>query len=371
MIVYWSIFAITLFLSSFVKSKKQKGYELCIRGIENYTFTAKQIFIVFLPMIFFFALRSKVGDTGGYIYSFENLTIEFSLSELDDRAFGFYFLQRICKSFLFKHANIWLGLLAIISVIPICQNLSRYSTDIRTSLFVFIASTEFTYLINGARQFVAVCICFYAFKFLVEKKPIAYYLLVILAISFHLTAVVMLLAYPLARLKPWSGKMWLVIFVAVLVCVFSESFFDIMSDAFLDDSVYGNYVDNVLNTRGVNIIRVMVAFVPVILAFYCRKRISAQNCEYINCCINLSVLNAMCFLFASTMGANLTGRIAEYFTIYNLILYPYLFTHALPKKEGSIIKILFYIAFIGFFFYQMEIAWDGLEYVSDVLGISC
>ena len=371
MIVYWSIFAITLFLASFVRDKQSQTILLCTRGIHNYNFTAKQIFLILLPMIFFFSLRSQVGDTGGYIYSFENLTTEFSLVGLDDRAYGFSILQRICKSFLFKHPNMWLALLTLISVIPIVNILSKYSTDVRLSLFVFIASTEFTYLINGARQFVAVCICFYAFKFLVEKKPILYYLFVLLAISFHLTAIVMLLAYPLARLKPWSIKMWLVIIFAVLVCVFSESVFGFMNDVFLEDSVYSHYAEDVMNTRGVNILRVLVAFVPVILAFYCRKRIESQNCEYINYCINLSVLNAMCFLFASTMGANLTGRIAEYFTIYNLILYPYLFTHALPKKEGSIIKILFYIAFIGFFFYQMEIAWDGLEYVSDVLGISC
>ena len=30
-----------------------------------------------------------------------------------------------------------------------------------------------------------------------------------------------------------------------------------------------------------------------------------------------------------------------------------------------------FIAFIFFFIYQMQIAWGGLEYVSDVLGISC
>ena len=161
------------------------------------------------------------------------------------------------------------------------------------------------------------------------------------------------------------------LFRSALACVFSESVFGFMNDAFLEDGVYGHYAEDVMNTRGVNILRVAVAFVPVILAFYSRKRIEAQNCEYINYCINLSVLNAMCFLFASTMGANLTGRIAEYFTIYNLILYPYLFTHALPKKEGSVIKVLFYIAFLIFFIYQMQIAWGGLEYVSEVLGIDC
>lgn len=371
MIVYWSIFAITLFLASIVRDKQSQNISLCVRGIENYNFTAKQIFLIMLPMIFFFGLRSKVGDTAGYIYSFENLTTDFSLAGLDDRAYGFSILQRICKSFLFKHPNMWLTLLTLISVIPIVNILSKYSTDVRLSLFVFIASTEFTYLINGARQFVAVCICFYAFKFLTEKKPVKYFLLVLLAISFHLTAIVMLFAYFLVRSKPWSVKMWLIIFVAVLVCVFSESVFGFMNDAFLEDSVYSHYAEDVINTAGVNIIRVAVAFVPVILAFYCRKRIESQNCEYINYCINLSVLNAMCFLFASTMGANLTGRIAEYFTIYNLILYPYLFTHALPKKEGSVIKIIFYLAFTFFFIYQMHITWDGLEYVSDILGISC
>ena len=126
MIVYWFLFAITLFFASFVRNNKNGNIALCVRGIEKYQFTAKQIFLILIPMIFFFGLRSKVGDTGGYIYSFENLTTEFSLTGLDDRAYGFYLLQRFCKSFLFEHPNMWLTLLTVISVIPITYILSKY-----------------------------------------------------------------------------------------------------------------------------------------------------------------------------------------------------------------------------------------------------
>lgn len=371
MIVYWLVFIVTLFFASIVKDNKNGALSFCGRGIEKYHLTAKQIFLILIPMIFFFGLRTRVGDTIAYIYGFDNISMEFSFANLDERAYGYSIVQYLFKALISKHANTWLSFLCIISIIPIVYILSKYSTNVRLSLFVFIASTEFTFLINGARQFVAVCICFYAFKFLVEKKPVKYYLLVLLAISFHLTAIVMLFAYFLVRSKPWSVKMWLIIIAASLACVFSESVFGFINDAFIEDSVYSHYSDMITSRSGVNILRVAVAFVPVILAFYCRKRIEAQNCKYINYCINLSVLNAMCFLFASTMGANLTGRIAEYFTIYNLILYPYLFTHALPKKEGSIIKIIFYLAFIFFFIYQMHISWGGLEYVSEVLGIDC
>lgn len=371
--IYWFVFAITLLLIAIVsqtQKKKRLFAETYVQNLNEQKISAWQIFLICLPMIFFFGLRSRVGDTGAYYYGFENLQPIFTLENLDDRAYGYSIVQLLFKFGISENVYAWFTFLVIASITPIAYILSKYSTNVFISFFVFFASTEFTFLINGTRQFLAVCICFYAFRYIVERNPVKYYIFVSIAISCHLTAIVMLFAYFLVRSKPWSFKMWLIIVAAVLACVFSEKVFGFMDDAFISNSVYAHYSTIITERQGVNIIRVLVNFIPVILAFLYRKKIEAQNCTYINFCINLSILNAMCFLFASTMGANLTGRIAEYFTIFNLILYPYLFTHIFNKNENSIIKPLFYTAYLAFFYYQMVITWGGLEYVSYKLGIS-
>ena len=53
--------------------------------------------------------------------------------------------------------------------------LYRYSIDFGMSFFLFIASTQFIWLVNGMRQFVAVCFDFCSTTFYDRKKMVAIY----------------------------------------------------------------------------------------------------------------------------------------------------------------------------------------------------
>ncbi len=366
MIVYYIVLLSTLYLLA-LDQRLLVDRDFQIRT-ERKTISFWKLFLILIPLIFIFGMRSAVGDTVGYYSAFKNLTKEFSFSNLDERAVIFSTLQKFCKSYLFESPELWLLTIELLSMIPIIYSLSKYSVNVGISIFVFFASTEFTYLLNGARQFVAVCIMFYAFKFIVEKKPIKYYLCLAIASGFHLTALVMLPAYFFARLKTWRKSMVILLFVLAIACFFSESLFEIIDENILQDSVYAHYSESVTAAAGVNIFRVLVSFVPVALAFIYRKNMDYDN-MVLNACVNLSALNAIAFLFASTMGANLTGRLTEYYNIYNLLLYPYIFENALPIKYKKVIKPLFIIAYLFFFYYQMEIAWGGLPYESNYLNI--
>lgn len=367
MIVYYLVILTTVLLLIF-DQRVLIERDLQLRTAKK-TITFWKLFLILIPLLFVFGVRSGgVGDTEGYYTAFEHLSSNFSLINLDQRAIGFSVLQRFCKSFLFKSPELWLITMELISMIPIIYCISKYSVNVSVSIFVFFASTEFSYLLNGARQFIAVCIMFYAFKFIVEKKPIKYYLCLLIAANFHLTALVMLPAYFFARLKSWKRTMIILLFVLSIACLFSESIFKVFDEAVLQDSVYAHYSWRITTAAGVNIFRVLVSFVPVVLAFLYRKNFDSNN-MIINAAVNLSSLNAIAFLFASTMGANLTGRLTEFYNIYNLILYPYIFEYALPDKDKKIIKPLFILAYLYFFYFQMEITWGGLSYESNFLNI--
>ena len=329
----------------------------------------KQLLLIFIPTIFFLGLRSKVADTAGYYWAFSNLSDKFTILHLDSRAYGYAILQRFCKAYLFSAPEAWLTTLVVISLIPLTYILTKYSIDIRISLFVFFASTEFTFLLNGSRQFVAVCLCFYAFQYIVEEKPVKYYLWVFLAISFHATAIIMLPVYYIVRTRIWSMKMWLIVIVVAIVSIYSEQVFLVFNEKILVDSVYGHYAKDILILPGVKVARVLVHCMPPAISFFMRKKIAQLDIKYVNYCVNLSVLNALIFIFASTIGGNLTGRLAEYFTIYNLLLYPILIWKTFSSRSRKIVILGFVVFFMTFYIYQMEIRWHGLEYISQALGI--
>lgn len=368
MIVYYFVIIFSMFFIA-LKQGIVINSRLEIKTIKK-SISFDKLFLALVPMIFIFGMRSGgVGDTEGYYTSFKALTSDFSLMGLDDRSYGFSFLQRFCKSFLFTAPELWMLTIELLAIVPLIYTVSKYSINVSVTFFVFFASTEFSYLLNGARQFIAVCIMFYAFKFIVENKPVKYYLFLLLAVSFHLTALIMLPVYFFARLKAWRGPMIVVVLLLAVACLFSENLFATFDEVVLQDSVYAHYSWRVTSTAGVSIFRVLVSFVPVILAFVYRKNFDSNNIIS-NACINLSALNAIAFLFASTMGANLMGRLTEYFNIYNLLLYPYVFEKAITSKDKRTIKFIFIISYLFFFYYQMVITWDGLPYVSEFLNIS-
>jgi transmembrane protein EpsG len=370
MIVYWGVFIAAIIINALQSSEKAR------RTIEpyNYIFSGQRTFwqVIFslFPAIFFFGLRSRVGDTSGYYNAFLLLPKEFTTENLDQRAVGFDLLRRFCKSYIFSSPEAWLMLILLLSIIPMSRTLSRYSFDIHISLYIFFASTEFLYLINGARQFLAVCICFYSLKYLLNDDPIRFFLTVFLAMSVHLTAIVMLPVYFAVRTKPWSPKMILILILGVFLSFFSSSAFSVFDEYVLSDTVYSRYASYFVSYKGVKTLRVLVQCVPVIISFLKRRQIEELNSKLANICVNISVLNAIVFIFASTMGGNLSGRIAEYYTIFNLILYPILLSNVMDYRERKLIRFLAHLLFLAFFIYQMQIAFGGLEYTSNYLRIS-
>ena len=370
MLVYCSLFAFTVLASLIcTQTPACKTIETSYGTKEN-RIPFITLFLVTVPSIFFLGMNDNFADTPGYLSAFRNLTTEFSLENIRIDAYGFAILQRFCKAYLFENANIWLTVMIIISIIPIVINISKHSPNPAVSFFLFFASTEFTFLINGIRQFIAVCIAFYGLKYLINKQPIRYLLIVILAMSFHQTALIMLIAYPISIIKPFKRNIIFISILALAMAVFSENVLQVADDMFIADSAYGHYMDKLFESAGVNVLRTLTHWVPVILTFIYREKIWQINDRTMNICVNFSLINALIFTFASTIGANLTGRMAEYFTIYNLLLYPMIFKRCVAPKTKQWLIPLFVIIYIAFFIYQMVFAW-GTTYRSEILGIFC
>ncbi len=325
-----------------------------------------QAIILFGVVIFFCGLRSGIADTAAYIQEFNDAVSNIASLDIDaiQKDKGYAILEVLFKQFISDDYHWWFLLIACISGIAIMCTLYKYSIDFGMSFFLFIASTQFTWLVNGMRQFIAVCLIFAAVTLLIEGKWWQYILIVLLASTIHGTAVIMIPVYFIARWKPFSLK---VIFASVAIAVAGMNIgrFEFL----FENTQYEGYLDNVLETAGMNIIRFLVAAVPVIIAFAARKIIEAENNRLINICANMSCFYIAVQFAALFVGANYIGRIAAYFSIYNLILLPWMIKKCFTKDSGTLIKLACIGCYCVYFYYQMVVTWN-LEYVSDILGLS-
>lgn len=332
--------------------------------------TWRPALLFFGVLTFFCGLRSGVMDTGTYIALFNGYPNSIDLidhsAEIKDK--GFYILTVLYKQFISDSFQGWLFIIALISCFTIMITLKKHSCSFGLSCYLFIATTTFTYLINGMRQFIVVTVLFACIDMVIERQFIPYCIIVLLLSTIHASAVLMIAVYFIANVPAWSSRMWLVIIGAMGVGIFFDRVFPVLG-TILEETQYSNYVDYIANEGvGANIFRLLIALVPCVLAFLIRKSERIQRNRIINLCVNMSVLNA-CIYFIGTFSSGMAmGRLTIYFDIYNLLLLPWLMKEGLQEKAGRFITTACVGFYLLFFYFQMVLTWN-LSYVSDFLNM--
>ena len=331
-------------------------------------------FITFSVIIFFAGFRTYVGDTDAYIKMFNNYPV---LSEAHDIIFdssarepGFRLFSILIKTYISIEPNVWLFIIAAISGICIIKILYKYSSNYGMSIFLFMTSCQFSWMFNGMRQFLVASIMFACTDFILKKKPIPYMIIALIMSTIHLSALIFIPVYFIVDGEPWDKRTMIFIICIVLAIVFTEKFTSIL-DVVVENSDYATSMKEFKDDDGANIIRILVESVPVIIAFVYRDKINDKLTSIIKLSINMSLVASGLYIISKIAHSGIMlGRLPIYFSMYNLILLPWLINNIFDKRERMLTNFIMIICYLAFFYYQMEIVWNGLGYISDLLNIN-
>lgn len=367
MLIYWSMLLWPLFLW-IVFNKSHEVVE--INGFSEKRAYKIHAFIVFFYFIFFIGLRSAFIDTRNYIKMFNNAPDHFSqmVNFTGTKDIGFTYLMVLFKQFISENHQVWLFSIALLSGLIVMEALRRYSANFTLSAYLFIASAQFSWLMNGIRQFIVIAIMFFALQLIIKNKKWTYFLLILFLTPIHFTAILLLPVYFIAKEENWSKKMFMYIAIFILFAL-SANYMFIFLEPVINLTQYNGIVDDILEYGGMSTPRFLVAMVPPIFAYIFRREIKKRNNPVINLSINMSVLACSVYLLATFVGGNFVARIAAYFDIYNLILIPWLMTYTISIKMKPLIHYAALILYMIFFYYQMKITWDA-KYISEYLNIN-
>lgn len=366
--VYWSILIMTLIIG--VLSAYSSQEIRIIEGNEVYRIRKGFVFFVALYIVFFIGLRDRVLDTGAYINSFKEMPttingiIQYVMSASTGK--GFYLVEGLFKKLLSQNYYWWLIFLAAVSCGCLFKILYRYSVDFPLSAYLFIAGTSFTWLLNGTRQFLVVCILFACTDWLLEEKKARYIVLALLLTTIHTSSLfIAIVVLFITHEKILPRRMLFFIVLTVVGTYFSEQVL-----SFIGSNLDKDYSQELVSGSGSNILRLLVAVVPLFIVLLNYKNVKEIAPPSIRLAINMSMAG-VCFYFASTFtNGILVGRMPIYFIVYNLYLLPWLIDNCFAENSGRIAKALCMIFYFVYFYYQMMVAWNGLMYVSYILGIS-
>lgn len=313
-----------------------------------------QAFLSMAPIIFFIGLRSAGADTEAYILMFESLPVGIDeiLHVLSNHQgeFTFDVLGIVIKTYISSDFHVYLFIIALISGWCIAKTLRSYSAFFTLSMLLFMLSGTFTWMINGIRQFLVASIAFAFFPILLRKHYIAYFILILFLSTIHTSSIILISALFLATGEPWNKRTLFVILLSVLSIVFISNVVGLMSTA-LENTQYANATQQFASDDGMNPIRAFINSVPALLAFYYREKIKLIASPVINLCINMSILGASVSWIAVVTSGILIGRLPVYFTLYNLILLPWIILVCTEKYRLPVAAIAL-LSYIFYFFYN-------------------
>lgn len=372
MIIYWSMI-LWVVLIYFVYSMGHKEEVILTdyniqQGIQKKIPLAYAI-VVFGYFIFWIGMRKHVADTTAYINIFESIPPDFSTAwnqiNWEGKNPGFDIFNIFFKCYISQDFQWWLMTIAIISGVCIMIVLRKYSCSFFFSSFLFMTLLTFQWMMNGMRQFICVAVLFLCCDWIKDGKFIRFLIAVLLMSTFHMTALLLIPIYFVARSKPWDKKIGLFIIGIILVCIFAEPFFSSVDSA-LDGTAYAGATSQFDEDDGVNPLRVLFFAIPPFLAFWKRKELECyyEKNKMLQICINMSLVTAALYFVGMFTSGILIGRLPIYTEVYDLILIPYLLNVCFTKQERAIVKPIYVVVLI-LFFYLLA---NGMGYHSDMTG---
>lgn len=296
-----------------------------INGLQKRKQTPNRLFVglVLLSFMSVYALRWKTGtDFENYFSSYFYLGGVHPIDLIGTRDWGFNVLTSTVYKIWPDNFAFYNYILAALTYIPTILILRKYSTNFAFSIMLYITMMFYYSGFNGVRQAIAVSICFLAYPLLYNKRYISYTIIIIISYLFHSTALLMIPFMLIVTRKAWSKTIISTIVILLGIVLFLPSIWnDVISFLNLigQEKMANDYSNYNYSDGGINILRVLVALVPVLLSFVFYKKLSKNNSK-IDILINMSLLNLVFLLFGTQM--TVLARISNYFAIFNTLLIP-------------------------------------------------
>lgn len=222
------------------------------------------------------------------------------------------------------------------------------TTDNYIHSVLFFVSFPLFYLnsFSVIRNFIAIAICFYASKYILEKKPIKYVLLIIIASQFHTTALIMLLGY----IPMFINISPLLSIISLFIISMSSMFWKelLLSK---DLGMYNTYLKLEESTDGQLSFYILLLLFIYFSIYGLTKQF--ENREFNNYFF-LYTIGISIFISFWGMGV-FSHRLSLYFTIFSLLLIPFTLKTYFEKIFFQIFSLILFI----FMLYKYSLLLDN------------
>ena len=287
----------------------------------------------------------QYGKYGGYLWSFQNISNNsllevFRFNGWLNYEIGFILFNKLI-SFISKDIQCLLICSALLSLIPIGVTIHRYSRNTLMSVLVYLGLPSFMILFSGLRQGIGISLCCITYPYIINKKPIKFVLLVLIASLFHYSAICFLIAYPIFNFHMGKTLRYISLLGILLVFVLRKPLFTILSKLLKDNAQ--------MDYNGAITLLLVFTLVYIFCIIFLDNDDSITS-GFVNC----FYLGVLCMCFGNVN--QLAMRVAYYYMIALVIALPNIVMSISNIKNRMITLISIEVAF---FIYSLYALWSS------------
>lgn len=257
--------------------------------------------------------------------------------------------------------HVYFLLPAFLSSFAVVKLFKRFSVSPLFSLLIFFSVGTYVMYMAALKQCFAMFFLLLSIPYAEEKKYVRFYVLVAIAILF-LTHAFMFAIVPLLLEKPWGKVTWALLGATI----FAMLTYDYTLGAFMEYAQsIGALVDEgeLFDGHSINVLRVLVYWIPALLALIFRRRLFTDSTKEENLFVNMSIVSAFILTLGLVQAANLFARMAGYFEIATAIALPWIIKKLFTKQSARLVTILACILYFGYFMFEFTVSKDfGSDY---------
>lgn len=207
------------------------------------------IYLMILIYSIVFGLRYGVGyDFFSYLNAYETLQKWWNNDIIDRFEIGFAAIMRLLTK-LNCDSSVFFGVVAFLQLFFSILAFRHEKRLLQCIIFVFIlGGTAITYA-NGLRQVLAVGLWIFSVRYIVERRPVIHYAILLIAFTMHKSAILLFVMYPLLNMrKEWfSNIKFQLIALAVSLILMRINIIQLFLSKFdriITLTGYNNYIEN-------------------------------------------------------------------------------------------------------------------------------
>lgn len=319
--------------------------------MKNETIEKTLTFILFFILFIISAIRKHVGtDYGTYQYVYTS--IKDREYDKEGMEIGYFYLNKLVYNLFGGEYAIFI-ITSLIIIVLTYITIKKFSVDPIFSGILFMCLLYITGF-NIIRQHIAVAIIFYSLRYCETK--IKWIIPIIIASLFHITSLFVIPFYFIAKLN--LNRKYYIIISAIgggLYLGYGRTVIYLT-----------NFIEGFQQYRGTNFItegaNPMRTFINIFILIFCLVSYEEiMRYKKIKFSFNMMIFGVICSLFM--IKGKIFARIVDYFTIYVIILIPYVVVNMKKynlKKYTIIIITFIMLASYGYFYYSVKTGQSGV-----------